>query len=52
MNENFVAVCSALQLEQSHIRQLVINSFEASFLDPETKQRHVDSVLAFDSQAG
>ncbi len=52
INENFAAVGSALKLDRSHIRQLVINSFEASFLEPATIQQHIDSVLAFDNESG
>ena len=49
MNENFESVCNALQLGRSHVRELVVNSFEASFLDQEAKRQHIDAVRAFES---
>ena len=49
MNENFESVAQALDLDRSHIRQLVINSFEASFLDPAIKQQHIDAVVGFNN---
>jgi adenosine deaminase len=52
MNENFSSVAAALDLDHSHIRQLVLNSFEASFLAAADKQRHIDAVLAFDIEHG
>ena len=49
MNENFESVCQALQLGRSHVRELVVNSFEASFLEPEAIRQHVDAVRAFET---
>ena len=49
MNENFESVCQALQLERSHVRELVVNSFEASFLEPEAIRQHVNAVRAFET---
>ena len=51
MNENLDAVCTALQLDRSRVRQLVINSFEASFLDQARIQQHIDAVRAYDSNS-
>ena len=51
MNENIAAVSTALQLDRSHVRQLVINSFEASFLDQARIQQHIDAVRAYDSNS-
>ncbi|HEU4775824.1 MAG TPA: adenosine deaminase [Telluria sp.] len=47
MNANFIAVCEALPLTAAQARQLARNSFAASFLDPEAKQRHLDEVDQF-----
>jgi len=38
MTENFVALADALQMNKAQARQLVINSIEASFAEPERKQ--------------
>jgi adenosine deaminase len=37
--DNFLAAAEALALTESDIRQLARNSFEASFLSPEERQR-------------
>jgi adenosine deaminase len=47
MNDNFIAVFDALPLGLSHARRLARNSFAASFLPPERKQRFLDEVDAF-----
>ena len=47
MNANFIAVVDALPLTAAQARQLARNSFAASFLDPEAKQRHLDEVDQF-----
>ena len=52
MNENFESVCSALQLDRSHVRKLVINSFEASFLDTGAIQHHIENVTKYDQTFG
>ena len=46
LNENFFALADALSLDQQEITQLVINSFESSFLPANEIQGHVDSVHA------
>jgi adenosine deaminase len=47
INDNFVAAFEALPLTRDHARQLARNSFAASFLDRERKQRYIDEVDAF-----
>jgi len=42
LNENFQAVVQSLDLDKEQVRVLVRNSFKASFLDEETKQRCID----------
>ncbi len=44
LNENFTALAEALALDREDIRTLVINGFEASFLPPETVEKHVEAV--------
>lgn len=44
MNENFDALVDALDLQKEEIRQLVINGFEASYLDPADIAAHVEAV--------
>lgn len=50
MNDNFVATFAALPMNEAHAKQLAINSFQASFLDAETKQKYLDEVEDFFSQ--
>lgn len=47
VNENFLSIAGALGLTREDILQLAVNSFEASFLDPEEKQRWIDAVLNY-----
>jgi adenosine deaminase len=47
MNENFVATFEALPLDKNDAKQLVKNSFTASFLDASTKQKYLNEVDAF-----
>ena len=42
INENFTAVADALNLNESDIYSLSKNSFEASFIEPEEKQKFID----------
>jgi adenine deaminase len=44
MNENFIQTAKALGLSLQEIKALAINSFEASFLDPETKQSWIKKI--------
>lgn len=46
INDNFAAAIEALRLTPSHIRQLAINSFEASFLTPAEKTARIGEVEA------
>lgn len=48
--ENFQEVQAALKLTQEEIHQLARNSFQASFLTPEEKQRFLDELNAFMAQ--
>ena len=50
VNENFVQMFEALPLEKSHAYQLARNSFAASFLDAQSKQKFLDEVDAFFDQ--
>ena len=47
LNDNFVAVFNALPLERKHAQQLARNSFDAAFLDADSKQRYRDEVEQF-----
>ncbi len=38
MNDNFIAIQQALDLSNDELKQLAINSFEASFISDEEKQ--------------
>ncbi len=44
MNENYYETAKALALTDAHLMQLAINAFEASWLDPETKERRITEV--------
>ncbi|QER39987.1 adenosine deaminase [Acinetobacter suaedae] len=44
MNDNFVAIQQALDLSNDELKQLVINSFEASFISDEEKRKWIDEV--------
>ena len=46
LNENFLSLHQALGLTAEEIRQLVINSFESSFLPANDIQRHLHNVRA------
>ena len=47
--ENFLAALDALGLTEEQIRQLAINSFEASFLSTEEREMHIREVKALRS---
>jgi len=47
LNENFMAVTSALNLSKEQITQLAKNSFEASFLNGTEKQKMIQKVELF-----
>ncbi|WP_151791502.1 adenosine deaminase [Acinetobacter soli] len=46
MNDNFVAIQEALDLSQDELKQLAINSFEASFISDEQKQKWIEEIKA------
>jgi adenosine deaminase len=46
VNDNFNALVNAIELNRDEILSLVRNSFEASFLDPESISRHLQAVAA------
>lgn len=46
MNDNFVAIQEALDLSQDELKQLAINSFEASFISNEQKQKWIEEIKA------
>ncbi|RZI39943.1 adenosine deaminase [Herbaspirillum sp. HC18] len=50
VNDNFLQMFDALPLEKSHAYRLARNSFAASFLDSQTKQKYLDEVDAFFEQ--
>lgn len=44
MNDNFIAIQQALELSNQELKQLAINSFEASFISDEEKQKWITEV--------
>ena len=46
MNDNFGAIQEALDLSQDELKQLAINSFEASFIADEQKQKWIEEIKA------
>jgi adenosine deaminase len=42
LNDNFIAVAQALSLSENEILQLVINSFQASFIPEELRRKYLD----------
>lgn len=44
MNDNFLAVHAALNLSNDELKQLAINSFEASFIDQAEKQKWIAAI--------
>jgi adenosine deaminase len=44
LTENYIAITKALNLNESDIKQLAINSFEASFLNEAQKQTHIQAI--------
>ncbi|MGN5762978.1 adenosine deaminase [Acinetobacter calcoaceticus] len=44
MNDNFIAIQQALDLSNEELKQLAINSFEASFISDEEKQKWIAEV--------
>ncbi|HZW21089.1 adenosine deaminase [Noviherbaspirillum sp.] len=50
VNENFLQMFEALPLDKNHAYRLARNSFAASFLDAQAKQKFLDEVDAFFEQ--
>lgn len=48
MNDNFIAIAEALDLNHTELKQLAINSFEASFIADAEKQTWVEKIKALD----
>ncbi|WP_168398838.1 adenosine deaminase [Acinetobacter indicus] len=46
MNDNFIAITEALDLNADELKQLAINSFEASFLPAAQKQAWIEKIQA------
>ena len=46
MNDNFIAIQQALDLSVGELKQLAINSFEASFISNEDKQKWIEQIQA------
>ncbi|MCU4390572.1 adenosine deaminase [Acinetobacter courvalinii] len=44
MNDNFIAIQQALELSNDELKQLAINSFEASFISDQEKQKWIAEV--------
>ncbi|MDR2061690.1 MAG: adenosine deaminase [Acinetobacter sp.] len=44
MNDNFIAIQQALELNNDELKQLAINSFEASFISDQEKQKWIAEV--------
>ncbi|ALH96492.1 adenosine deaminase [Acinetobacter equi] len=44
MNDNFIAIMEALNLDNDELKRLAINSFEASFISDEMKKVYIDQV--------
>ena len=46
MNDNFIAIAEALDLSNEEIKQLAINSFEASFITEADKEQWINQIRA------
>lgn len=46
MNDNFIAIQEALALSHDELKQLATNSFEASFISDEEKQKWIEEIKA------
>ncbi|WP_312209738.1 adenosine deaminase [Acinetobacter variabilis] len=46
MNDNFIAIAEALDLSNDELKQLAINSFEASFISDAEKQKWISLIQA------
>ncbi|MEG2565411.1 MAG: adenosine deaminase, partial [Acinetobacter sp.] len=46
MNDNFIAIAEALDLSNEELKQLAINSFEASFITDTEKEQWINQIRA------
>ena len=46
MNDNFIAIAEALDLSNEELKQLAINSFEASFITDADKEQWINQIRA------
>jgi len=46
MNDNFIAIAEALDLSKEELKQLAINSFEASFITDADKEQWINQIRA------
>lgn len=46
MNDNFIAIAEALELSNDELKQLAINSFEASFIEDAEKQQWISKITS------
>ncbi len=47
LNENYEAIAKSLNLSKDDIRTLAINSFKASFLDKEVKDKYIEKICQY-----
>ena len=47
MNDNFIAIDTALNLTSDELKQLAINSFNASFISDDEKQYWISKIKAY-----
>lgn len=45
LNDNYIQIAKALNLSKSEIRLLAVNSFNASFLHKNVKNKHIEAIL-------
>lgn len=46
MNDNFIAIADALDLTEDELKQLAVNSFEASFISDQAKQKWIQQIYS------
>ena len=47
LNENYEAIAKSLKLSENDIKTLVVNSFKASFLDEDIKNRYIEKIWQY-----
>ena len=50
INDNYLAVCNALNINQKQITEIALNSFKSSFLTEEIKTKYMEMVTNYSSQ--